>query len=381
MKIIYTSIQYKKEGSTVHMDNFVKAFRAIGNDIIDNRIIGFYVKDSLDRSLLSKITIKIYSVILRFVYLWKTAQLVVLNKPDVLIFRHAGNMQLFLTIFFLSLFYPTILEINAVSSIENRNGASRVKNLFERLTIWSVSHCFAVSSIVKEHVVNYLGVKEDKVSVIENGVDTEKFSMDKYDSIEKKNLHLDDYFIIGFVGTFKPWHGFDYLIELMHALKSDYFDIKLLAVGDSRERQMYEKKIIEKGLADSFIFTGHIQHVDIPKYISVMDITIAPHDRNSFKSIGGFHGSPLKIFEYMAMEKPVIATPIGQIKDIIEDDISGCLIFSDQIDEVKRAVIKLYEDKNYRDSLGKNARNVVMTNYTWEINARKIESICKELVK
>jgi glycosyltransferase involved in cell wall biosynthesis len=112
-----------------------------------------------------------------------------------------------------------------------------------------------------------------------------------------------------------------------------------------------------------------------------MDITIAPHDRNSFKSIGGFHGSPLKIFEYMAMGKPVIATPIGQIKDIIEDNISGRLIYSDQVEELKNAVIRLYEDKDYRDTLGKNARKVVMDNYTWEINARKIEDICREVLK
>jgi glycosyltransferase involved in cell wall biosynthesis len=381
MKIIYTSIQYKKEGSTVHMDSFVHAFRAIGNDIIDNRIIGSHVMDKSDMSLPTKIAIKFYSLILHFVYLWKTTRLVVINRPDVLIFRHAGNMQLFVTIFILSFFYPIILELNAVSSIENRNGTSRIKNYFERVTIWRVSHCFAVSSIVKEHIVNYLGVREDKVSVIENGVDTEKFNMEKYNSFKKKNLKLDNYFIIGFVGTFKPWHGFDYLVDLMHALKSDYVDIKLLAVGDSKERNIYEKKISEKGLADSFIFTGHVQHIDIPKYISVMDITIAPHDRNSFKSIGGFHGSPLKIFEYMAMGKPVIATPIGQIKDIIEDNISGRLIYSDQVEELKNAVIRLYEDKDYRDTLGKNARKVVMDNYTWEINARKIEDICREVLK
>jgi glycosyltransferase involved in cell wall biosynthesis len=256
-----------------------------------------------------------------------------------------------------------------------------VKNILERLTIWRVSHCFAVSAIVKEHIVNYLGVSESKISVVENGVDTDMFNMDKYGSSEKKKLQLENNFIIGFVGTFKPWHGFDYLIELMYILKSDYVDIKLLAVGDSQERYIYEKKIQDKGLKGSFIFAGHVQHSDIPKYISVMDITIAPHDRDSFQNIGGFHGSPLKIFEYMAMGKPVIATPIGQITDIIEDNISGRLIFSDQIDELKKAVIRLYEDRDYRILLGENARKVVMEKYTWEINARKIEDICREFLK
>jgi glycosyltransferase involved in cell wall biosynthesis len=363
------------------MDSFVEAFRGIGNEVIDNRIIGPYEKGKSVKSTLAKLYVKLYSAWLHFVYLGKTTRLVVINKPDALLFRHAGNMQFFLTILVLSFFYPIVLEINAVTSIENRKGVSKIKNLLERLTIWRVSHCFAVSSVVKEHIINYLAVRENKVSVVENGVDIDKFNMDKYDTTEKEKLQLDDYFIIGFVGTFKPWHGFEYLIELMNALKPDYNNIKLLAVGDSQERYMYEKRIVEKGLADSFIFAGHIQHDDIPKYVSVMDITIAPHDRNSFKSIGGFHGSPLKIFEYMAMGKPVIATPIGQIKDIIEDGVSGRLIFSDQTDEVKSAVIKLYEDKGYRDLLGNNARKKIMENYTWKINARKVESICMSFLK
>ncbi|MGD8908636.1 MAG: glycosyltransferase family 4 protein [Chromatiales bacterium] len=363
------------------MDSFVQAFRAIGNEVIDNRIIGPYVKGEPDKSLLKLISKKIYSVMLHFIYLWKTTRLALRHKPDVLLFRHAGNMQFFITIVLLSFFYPIILEINAVSSIESRNGVSRIKNMLERFTIRRVGHCFAVSSIVKEHIVNYLGVSENKISVVENGVDTDKFDMDKYDPIEKKKLKLDGYFVIGFVGTFKPWHGFDYVIDLMSSLKSDYSNIKLLAVGDSRERSAYEKKVTEKGLADSFIFAGHVQHDDIPKYVSVMDVTIAPHDRDSFKSIGGFHGSPLKIFEYMAMGKPVIATPIGQIKDIIEDNISGRLIFSDHIDELSKAVVRLYEDEDYRNLLGNNARNVVMEKYTWKMNARKIENICRELIK
>jgi glycosyltransferase involved in cell wall biosynthesis len=83
----------------------------------------------------------------------------------------------------------------------------------------------------------------------------------------------------------------------------------------------------------------------------------------------------------MAMGKPVIATPIGQIKDIIEDNISGRLIFSDHIDELSKAVVRLYEDEDYRNLLGNNARNVVMEKYTWKMNARKIENICRELIK
>ena len=369
------------------MDSFVKAFSMLGNEVVNNRIIGPVVRDKSEYSLLKKVSIKFRSASLYLQYFWCTANAAIKNKPDVLIFRYAGNQQFFLTIFILSFFYPVVLEINALRTIENPNASlenlslsSKIRFFIDKLTIWRTSHCFAVSAILKNHLVHYFQVNEAKVSIIENGVDTEKFNMNINGSEVKEKLQLDDYFIIGFVGTFKPWHGFDFLIQMMVGLKSKYPNIKLLAVGDSQERSSYEVRVREEGLVDSVIFTGHVIHSEIPKYISIMDVTIAPHDRNRFTATGGFHCSPLKIFEYMAMGKPTIATPSGQVSEIIQDEVTGLLINSDQIEELKDAVIKLYLDKNYRNLLGTNARKYVENNYTWEINAKKIENICNSLI-
>jgi glycosyltransferase involved in cell wall biosynthesis len=80
----------------------------------------------------------------------------------------------------------------------------------------------------------------------------------------------------------------------------------------------------------------------------------------------------------MAMAKPIIAPPLGQIKELIVDGESGLLIYSEDIKALKEALLRLYHDKAYRECLGANARKRVEENYTWRANAEKVRNLCRK---
>ena len=92
---------------------------------------------------------------------------------------------------------------------------------------------------------------------------------------------------------------------------------------------------------------------------------------------GGFHGSALKIFEYMAMAKPVIAPPMGQICELIENGVSGYLVESDNSKQIAKIIEDLYRNPNLCRQLGTNARKRVIESYTWQINADRVRRLCK----
>ncbi len=219
---------------------------------------------------------------------------------------------------------------------------------------------------------------KERIAVIENGVDLEIFSTDTSSDNMKKSLNLEKYFVAGFVGNFREYHGIENLICLAEAVKSKSLNIMFLIVGDGVNRNRYEEIVRSKGLEKSVIFAGFVPHERVRDYIAVMDVALAPHRKDSFAETGGFHGSPLKIFEYMAMAKPIIAPPLGQIKELIVDGESGLLIYSEDTKALKEALLKLYHDKAYREHLGANARKRVEENYTWRANADKVRTQCLE---
>ena len=105
---------------------------------------------------------------------------------------------------------------------------------------------------------------------------------------------------------------------------------------------------------------------------------MAPFPQAHYEACGGFYNSALKIFEYMAMAKAIIAPPLGQIGDVIIDGDSGRLIYSEDTAALKDEIARLVADNGYRQSMGANARKRVESDYTWTVNAEKVRTLCLE---
>lgn len=136
-----------------------------------------------------------------------------------------------------------------------------------------------------------------------------------------------------------------------------------------------------KSAPDNVIFTGQIEHVKMPSYFATADVLVAHYKQQTDFEYVNFYGSSLKLFEYMAMGKPIIASNLGQIGEILEHGKSGLLIELGNYKELANNILTLMADEKLKRKLSKNARIEVEKNYTWERNARKIMEIYKEVME
>lgn len=164
-------------------------------------------------------------------------------------------------------------------------------------------------TITNEILADIYNIPREKTSILPNGVDLSLF---KYQKDAKEILGLGEEFIIGYVGVLREWVDFKPLFE---ALKLINFDTKVLIVGKEGDFKGNVKLAKKCGVADKVIFTGTVPYSKVPLYISAMDVCVIPFHSNPIAN----SAVPLKLFEYMACEKPVISTKIDAIKKISKD--------------------------------------------------------------
>ena len=270
---------------------------------------------------------------------------------------------------------PLIVEINTLLTEEEKDrlhfpGLARI---FET-TILKRAEAVCCPSKIMRTLLTERGITKEKIIVTPNGINLEKFNSQMDGEQIRNQYGLGGKVIIGFVGILKRLWGIYTILECAPQVLSKRNDLHFMVVGEGKEFQNVERLIKENGLTDKFTLTGGISHSDIPKYIAAMHIGIAPY---CYKD--PFHGSPMKIFEYMAMGKPVISSAQGQIKDIIKNGENGLLIEPDDPDGLAKAILELGRDKTKMSNMGMKARATV-ENYTWEANARKVLATYRSLV-
>ena len=274
---------------------------------------------------------------------------------------------------------PFILEVNSPLVEEQR----QYRNLeleplalaVAQLNFHLADKIIAVSKDVQEYLVRS-DIHKSKVVVMPNGVDPERFKPRKkvtkskfFDQSAEKNK-----FVIGFVGSLKPWHGVRFLAQAFRKLHSKDKSYHLLIVGDGPERAYLEQLARKETLNGSMTLVGAVKHDQIPDLIQAMDVTVAP-----YPNLEDFYFSPLKLFEYMASGKPVIASACGQIESLIQHKREGYLVSPGDQVGLAEAIETVRNNPGLAYSMGKKAAEKVRRNYTWENNASKVISIVEEL--
>jgi len=266
---------------------------------------------------------------------------------------------------------PIILEVNEVSGIARVRGQilKYLAKEIERRNFKEADAIIVVSQFLKEHIANYFNIDPDKILVVPNAVNPDEFNIDS----RLEDCRLNDFLnnrgiIIGFVGGFVKWHNFELLFNaLKQIINEGIKNICLLLVGDGPLRKDMDRMIDEMDLRQHVFFTGQVQHKKIPTYINAMDICVIPHS-NEYRS-------PIKLFEYMAMAKPVIAPNTEPIESIITDGINGVLFELENVYSFKKCLKNLMVDKEKRIKIGEAARNTIISKHLWRNNAEKIISL------
>jgi glycosyltransferase involved in cell wall biosynthesis len=388
MKLIYISWFSSGEGSQVHAKEFMEAMERHGHEVIPIELSiksqqklnelnnGERKKQLPKRTMLTELK-SIASNILRFNRLVK---LIKKHKPDAIINRY--TMYDISPILINKLYgIPIIYEVNASAVYEREiEGIYYLKPIAK----WAEKFIFKKANnvtLVSNELLRFFkekGYDTTRTIVIPNGVDTNKFTSPNNLTTDLKVMKekWNDKIILGFLGSLKSWHGVERIIDCMPRLLESNKDIRFLIVGDGNERSKIEEKIRKSNLEDKVFITGFLDYQFIPSALYLFDIAVAPYHNIDF-----FHFSPLKVFEYMAAENPVVAPPFGQLSELIEDDNNGILIENNTDDELIAAVLDLANSKEKREKLGKNAKQFIEANYSWDVNAKKIESIILPNIK
>jgi starch synthase len=233
----------------------------------------------------------------------------------------------------------------------------------------------AVSQVEKNELTKKWGIPEDKIVVIPNGVNTDLFSPQIDAADLKSKLALRDEVVVTFVGSFFPWHGVDLLVEAFAIGLKEAKDTKLLLVGDGLLMNKIVEMIQFHGLQDQVILTGRVDHQDIPKYLSLSDICVAPYPYLP----GDLWFSPMKIYEYMAAGKAIVASRSGQIADIIESGKNGVLVEPGDTQQLAEAIMDLIQDAKKRQQLGANARSQAIQHHSWRKYTVALEKILLQI--
>jgi glycosyltransferase involved in cell wall biosynthesis len=192
----------------------------------------------------------------------------------------------------------------------------------------------------------------DRVHVLPNGVDTTRI---------RPSSPPPEPFTIGFVGTLKPWHGVDVLVDAFSRLAGVEPGIRLLLVGDGPEATRIRDRAAARGVSHAVEMTGALRPEDVPAQLHRMHVAVAPYpdDPESYFS-------PLKVFEYMAAGLPVVASRAGQIPDLVTDRVDGVLVPPGDIAALTHALAALRDDPAYRGRLGAAARHAAVARFTWD---------------
>lgn len=216
------------------------------------------------------------------------------------------------------------------------------------------------------------GVDEDKILLVPNGVDTERFVPLERDVELQRELGLEGKKVIGYIGSVLDYEGLDLLIRAAAELDKTRDDFHVLIVGDGAEKEVFEDLAEELGLLSRVVtFTGRVPHEDVERYYSLVDI--APFPRLPLPVCELV--SPLKPFEAMAMGKAVVASDVRALAEIVTDGENGLLHTKGDFADLVRALRLLLDDDALRARLGAAGRTWVEQERDWRRLAKRVSDI------
>jgi glycosyltransferase involved in cell wall biosynthesis len=239
----------------------------------------------------------------------------------------------------------------------------------ERLNLRAATKIFVISEVERDNLLA-AGVDADKIVVNPNCVDTDTFRPGIGGEAERAKLGiLDATILVGFVGSFGPWHGVLALADAIALIPKDA-NIHFLLIGDGSLRGEVERKLRETGDLARVTFTGVVKHDRVPVLLDACDILVSPHVPLADGS--KFFGSPTKLFEYMAMGKGIVASALGQIGDVLSHGDTALLVEPGNSMQLADAIITMAREHDLRERLSIAARQAAEAKHTWSKNAQTV---------
>lgn len=270
---------------------------------------------------------------------------------------------------------PLILEVNSPLVLEQHAHRELVLDdlagRIEQTCFSKADAILTVSQDLRDYVVSR-SANPARVLVIGNAVDTRRFHPD----LPPADFSLPaGAFVVGFSGSLKRWHGVDVLMEAFRIVRKEVPQAHLLVLGDGPKRGWIEGYAQGAGIADAVTVTGWVPHDALPGALCAMDVALAPYPVTE-----NFYFSPLKLFEYLAAGRTIVASDIGQIASTISHDENGLLVPPGDAVRLAEAILALNADPERARRLAQAAA-IEGAKHGWERNARIALSLAGDVRK
>ncbi len=277
---------------------------------------------------------------------------------------------------------PSLLEVNGALDdfVEIWNPPKPVASIVLKTIgpcLRAASAVIAVADELADHVHEDFGIERGKLRVVDNGVNTDLFRpLDTKECRKKLGLKQDARFVT-FVGTLSVYQGLGTLLAACEQFVREHGrDVTTLIVGDGALRTEVERTISEKGLESCVTLVGRVPLEDVPQYVCAADVCVAPF-AECVATAGGF--SPLKVYEYMACGKAVVASDFSCFSSVLKEGPCGLTTEPGNAAALSQAIVRLLDNPAEAEQMGRRGRELVEKRFTWDIATDKIVDIMAEM--
>ncbi len=372
MRILYSHRIQSRDGQGVHVEAIVAALRDAGHEVL---VVGPSFYDQAEFGGESR-----WIPLLRRLLpgaLGEVAELAYNAQAYRRLRRACGSFRPDLIYERYNLYYlagalvarhlrvPLYLEVNAPLAAERAEFGSlklqRIARRAERFVWRTARRVFVVTEVLRT-MVAAAGVAPDRIEVTPNGIDPERFAA--------PSQRGSGPVVLGFVGFVRSWHGLDTIIDAL-AHEPDAANLHLVVVGEGPARLDLEQQAARLGLAARVRFTGLVAQDAVPALVAGFDIALQPRVVP--------YASPLKVFEYMAAARAIVAPDQPNIREILEDGRTALLFDPADPSGAWQAIRRLAGDAALRQRLGAAAAaEIGHRNYTWAGNAARIVALAQQ---
>jgi glycosyltransferase involved in cell wall biosynthesis len=381
MRILYHHRTASKDGQAVHIEELIQALRALGHEV---RVVAPAAGDGGDmgaevgwvRRLRERLPKAVYECLelgyslLAYLRLAKAARDF---RPDAIYERY----NLFLLAGLLlkwRLRIPLLLEVNAPLADERARfgglGLPWLARWAEGCAWRGADVVLPVTRVLAQHVAAR-GVPAARIAVIPNGINEEHFAAAPSPRDAKAALGWPDALVLGFTGFVRDWHGVDRVLRWL-ASPAAPAHARLLVVGDGPARPDLERLAADLAIAERVRFTGVVPREQVPAYVAAFDVALQPAVVP--------YASPLKLFEYLALGKAIVAPRQPNIAEVLVDG-SNALLFDVAVEgALEQALTRLCAEPALRERLAAGAAaSIAQQGLTWRSNAQRVVALAGTL--
>ena len=327
-------------------------------------------------------------------FTWRAYRILNKLKPDVVCHRHS-KLNYAGLVLARALGVPFVLEYNSPASWKLNSQEALpfldrcVSRHFEYLNLTAADRILVVSDVLRQRLVA-CGVQPETGTG--PGDSAESWSAPSAAGMastgagrrwlatpRSKPKRAGGKIVVGWAGTYGQYHGVEYLAKAARMILELRKDVRFLFVGYQKLVDIVSAIAEAEGIRSAMTFLTNVPHSEMPSYYAACDILASPHIQMADGST--FFGSPTKIFEYMAMGRPIVASGVGQLAELLKDRENALLTRPGDVQDIANAILTLVGEPELRERLGRAARETCLSRCTWKHNADRFISAYRSVVE